>query len=65
MTTSNQVRVGQTRRAYGRDYVVMRKERGKAGEERVMVVLGIRLPNGEVVAREARARSTVASWPVA
>lgn len=53
------IRVGQILRIYGRTYKVLRRERGRAGEERTMYVIGLQDASGEWHARETRGRSVV------
>lgn len=62
---STRVLRGDVRRAHGRDWIVLRTERGRRGEARTMVVVGSACPTDEGVAgaRETRALATVATWP--
>lgn len=52
------VRVGDVRRAHGREWLVIRPVRGRAGEERTLYVVG----DLDGSPRETRARSAVESW---
>lgn len=63
---ANQVRSGQLRKSgNGQVFVVIESQRGRAGEEKTMVVVGFLSPDGKKVAPEStRCRSTVADWPV-
>lgn len=54
---------GDVRCAYGRDWIVLRTERGRRGEARTMVVVGTTTADGIVYERETRDLATVATWP--
>jgi len=60
---TKKVMVGDVRRAYGRDYVVVSLERGRPGESRTMVVVALHRQPGVLCPAEARDLGTVAEWP--
>lgn len=57
---AKRVMVGDVRRAYGCDWVVLAAGRGRRGEARTMVTVGRR--GGDHC--ETRALATVAAWPI-
>jgi len=61
--TMERIKIGDIRRAHGRDYVVMFRERGRGGEARTMVLVGERVGN-LIQERETRSRATIAGWPL-
>ena len=62
---SGRVRSGDVRRGpHGQLAVVVRTERGRRGEARTMVVIGLSPEPGVVVSREARPYAIVAGWPL-
>ncbi len=52
------VRIGDVRRAHGREWRVLRKVRGRAGEARTLVVVG----DLDGTPRETRTLAMVESW---
>jgi hypothetical protein len=59
---SKRVMVGDVRRAFGRDFIVLRTERGRGNEARTMAVVGATVASGVAYAKETRSLATVCAW---
>jgi hypothetical protein len=57
-TDETMIRIGDVRELCGQEYVVMRRGRGRAGEERTLYVLG-RIRDGVAYPAETRKRSSL------